>query len=105
MCSEVMACVPQYKIDRYKVSNKEYYDFWMSIPEKERAKREVRAALYPVSWADTDHAFPAEIDDVPLIGASVNAAQAYARSKGKRLATTYEWTRAVFGPFGDAILP
>jgi len=105
MCAEVIACMPGFKIDRYKVSNKEYFDFWMSIPEKERAKKEVRAALYPVSWAGTDPPFPPEIDDVPVIGVSVGAAQAYARSKGKRLATTYEWTRAVFGPFGDAVLP
>jgi len=105
MCAEVIACVPAFKIDRYKVSNREYYDFWMSLPEKDRAKREVRSALYPVSWADTDPPFPAEIDDVPVIGVSVAAAQAFAKSKGKRLATTYEWTRAVFGPFGDAALP
>jgi hypothetical protein len=105
MCAETIACVPAFKIDRYKVSNREYYDFWMSLPKSQRDKREVRAALYPVSWADADPPFPAEIDDSPVLGVTVAAAQAYAQSRGKRLPTTYEWSRAVFGVFGDAALP
>ena len=105
MCAEAIACLPAFKIDRYKVSNREYYDFWMSVPKSERAKREVRAVLYPISWADTDPPFPAEIDDTPVLGVTVAGARAYAQSKGKRLATTYEWSRAAFGLFGDAVLP
>jgi hypothetical protein len=105
MCAETIACMPAFKIDRYKVSNREYYEFWRSIPEKERAKREVRAVLYPISWADTDPPFPAEVDDVPVLGVPVSGARAYAQSKGKRLPTSYEWSRAAFGLFGDAALP
>jgi hypothetical protein len=105
MCGEVIACVPPFKIDRFKVSNREYYDFWKSIPEQERNRKEVRVALYPIAWADADPPFPAEIDDVPVLGVPVTGARAYAHSKGKRLPTSYEWSRAAFGPFGDAVLP
>src|SRR5579872_7030217 len=105
MCGEAIACVPPFKIDRYKVSNREYYAFWKSIPAKERAKKEVRAALYPISWAESDPPFPQEIEDVPVLGVPLSGAKAFAQSKGKRLPTTYEWARAVFGVYGDAVLP
>lgn len=105
MNMQLINCIPAFKIDRYKVSNREYYAFWKSIPEKERAKKEVRAALYPIAWADAEPPFPPELDDVPVLGVPLSGAQAYARSQRKRLPTPYEWTRAAFGPYGDAAAP
>ena len=105
LCGETIVCVSAFKIDRYKVSNREYYKFWLSIPKSERAKKEVRAALYPLAWAVTEPPFPAELDDVPVLGVPISGARAYAQSKGKRLPTTYEWARAVFGVYGDEAPP
>ncbi|HLJ57515.1 MAG TPA: SUMF1/EgtB/PvdO family nonheme iron enzyme [Chthonomonadaceae bacterium] len=105
MAREMVACVPEFKIDRYKVSNREYYAFWSALPEKERKKPEVIAAFYPVSWATTDPPFPAEIDDTPVLGVPIAGAEAYARAQGKRLPTAYEWCRAAFGPLGDRVPP
>ena len=105
MAGDLVACTPDFMIDRYKVSNREYYDFWLSVPQKERMKPEVRAALYPIAWAATEPPFPKELDDTPVLGVPLTGAQAYARSQGKRLPTAYEWCRAAFGPLGDHAVP
>src|SRR5205807_93926 len=36
MTREMVACVPEFKMDRYKVSNREYYAFWNGLSRKER---------------------------------------------------------------------
>jgi formylglycine-generating enzyme required for sulfatase activity len=96
-------CVPPFKIDRYEVTNREYYAFWKSLPEKNRAV--VYAAYYPLSWAPIEPAFSDEVAGLPVLGVSLEGAEAYARWKGKRLPTPYEWCRAAFGAGGDAQPP
>src|SRR5262249_46648925 len=105
MGKDWIACTPEFKIDRYKVSNGEYHAFWKSLPEKERQKPDVRAALYPLAWAESDPPFPKDLTEVPVLGVPLTGAQAYAHSQGKRLPTPYEWCRAALGPLGDAVTP
>ncbi|HLK59477.1 MAG TPA: SUMF1/EgtB/PvdO family nonheme iron enzyme [Chthonomonadaceae bacterium] len=95
-----VACVAPFKIDRSKVSNKDYLAFWSSIPESERQKPEVIAALYPWGWGPSGNPFPPSIRNYPVIGVPLTGAALYARWRGKRLPTPYEWCLAAFGPRG-----
>jgi formylglycine-generating enzyme required for sulfatase activity len=100
-----VACVAPFLIDKYEVTNKQYYAFWKSLPESERKKPEVREGCYPLGWADGDPPFPEGMSDVPVLGVRLPGAAAYARSKGKRLPTPYEWCLAALGPNGEEGLP
>ncbi|HLK60925.1 MAG TPA: SUMF1/EgtB/PvdO family nonheme iron enzyme, partial [Chthonomonadaceae bacterium] len=97
---ETVACVAPFKIDRSKVSNSDYLAFWASIPESEREKPEVIAALYPWGWGAPGNPFPPSIRNYPVIGVPMSGAALYASWRGKRLPTPYEWCLAAFGPKG-----
>lgn len=74
-------------IDTRKVSNREYAEF-------------VSATGYrrPNFWMDND---PAKILDLPIIGVTLEEAEAYARWRGKRLPTLLEWQAAARGKTGQ----
>src|SRR5262249_11007991 len=95
------ACVAPFKIDQYEVTNAQYLAFWNSLSDSERNDRRVRANLYPAAWAETEPPFPGEIKDLPVLGVSRDGAEAFAKSRGTRLPTAYEWVLAAFGHLGE----
>ncbi len=105
MESETSACVAPFKIDRYEVTNREYREFWDSLPEAQRTDRTNRNPLYPLGWAATDPPYPDSIADVPVLGVNPEGAAAYAHFRGKRLPTPYEWLLASLGPEGGITPP
>jgi len=96
-----VACVGEFEIDQFEVTNGEYHEFWNSIPEADRKNKIVRQKLYPLSWAEEEAPFPGGIKGLPVLGVSMRGAAAYARWRGKRLPTPYEWSRAAFGDKGE----
>jgi Uncharacterized conserved protein len=98
-------CVASFEVDKYEVTNNEYLDFWNSLPESARKKPEIREAYFPLGWAPTGEPFPAKLGTHPVLGVTYSGAEAYARSKGKRLPTPYEWCLAALGPSGDTKMP
>lgn len=97
------ACVAPFLIDRYEVTNAQYWKFWQALSHEDRQNR--KAELYPLSWADNPAPFPKELDTVPVLGVPLAGAQAYATWAGKRLPTPYEWCLAAFGPNGGTTMP
>ena len=100
-----IACVPPFQIDKFEVTNQEYWDFWTALPNKTSADAAFRRAAWPAGWAASQVPFPGDIARLPVVGVPSIAAQAYARSVGKRLPTPYEYMLAAFGPSGDAKAP
>ena len=100
-----VACIPPFQIDRYEVTNQEYWDFWSRLPNKTSAQQAFRRDTWPAGWAASPVPFSAELARVPVLGVPLAGAQAYARSRGKRLPTPYEWALAALGPNGDAKAP
>lgn len=99
------ACVAPFMIDRFEVTNAQYYAFWLSLPETERRRLGFRVRYYPLAWANTDPPFPPELANLPVLGVPLTGAVAYATQQGKRLPTPYEWCLAAFGPNGEADIP
>lgn len=99
------ACVAPFMIDRFEVTNAQYYAFWLSLPEAERRRLGFQVRYYPLTWAKTDPPFPPELANLPVLGVPLTGAIAYATWKGKRLPTPYEWCLAAFGPDGEADMP
>lgn len=96
-----VACVAPFKIDRTEVTNKQYLEFWLSLPESDRKRLGFQSNYFPSSWSKTDAPFPQSIAELPVIGVPMPGAAAYAKARGKRLPTPYEWALAAFGPKGD----
>src|SRR5205085_2632642 len=94
-----------FHIDRYEVSNGDYLEFWNSLSEKEQADSGVRTRFYPRNWVDSSPPFPAGLANYPVLGVTQEGAASYARFRGKRLPTPYEWVLAAFGPDGDSTPP
>lgn len=105
MRGDSAACVAPFLIDQYEVTNGQYLAFWNALPEKQRNSPPVRNRLYPVSWAEGEKPFPAELNDVPVLGVTIEAAREYAKWVGKRLPTPAEWLMAAFGSGGGTTLP
>ncbi len=105
MNGQETACVASFEIDRLEVTNSEYLAFWNSFSEKLRANANFRNRIFPVTWAPRGVPFPDSISNLPVLGVSPAGAMAYARSKGKRLPTPYEWTKAALGPLGERSKP
>ncbi len=105
MDGQQAACVAPFEIDRLEVTNSEYFAFWNSFSDKQRANANFRNRLFPLTWATVGEPFPASIGSLPVLGVSPAGAMAYAHSKGKRLPTPYEWTKAALGPLGENSKP
>ena len=105
MESAAVACVGEFEIDRFEVTNEQYLAFRNSLPGADRKNKVVRQKLYPLSWAEENAPFPGMIKDLPVLGVSMRGAAAYARWFGKRLPTPYEWSRAAFGDKGEEARP
>jgi formylglycine-generating enzyme required for sulfatase activity len=99
------ACVAPFLIDQYEVTNEQYWEFWQSLPEKMRNDAGVQADMYPIGWGPPSAPFPAELEQVPVLGVRLPGARAYAKWAGKRLPTPYEWSLAAFGPSGGNEIP
>lgn len=96
-----VACVAPFKIDRMEVTNRQYQDFWLTLPEAERKRLGFQSNYFPGSWSKTGVPFPSSINDLPVIGVPMPGALAFAKARGKRLPTPYEWALAALGPRGE----
>lgn len=96
-----VACVAPFQIDRTEVTNRQYLEFWNTLPEDQRRRLDFRSRYYPEGWARTGQPFPASVADLPVVGVPYLGAYTYAKAHGKRLPTPYEWCLAAFGPKGD----
>ncbi len=97
------ACVAPFKIDKLEVTNGQYLAFWNGLSDEDRKK--LHEKLYPAGWSNFSPPFPAEIENLPVIGVRLDGAEAYAAWAGKRLPTPYEWCLAAFGPKGMTAPP
>ena len=103
MASLHTACVAPFLIDRFEVTNAQYWKFWQSLALQERQRH--KAEYYPAAWTEAEPPFPSEVGNVPVLGVRLVGAQAYAKWVGKRLPTPYEWSLAAFGPGGGTVMP
>lgn len=74
--------LPAFYIDKYEVSNAEYKQF-------------IESTGYPIPGHWKQFGFPAEFGDHPVSVINMEDAEAYARWRGKRLPTAWEWQAAM----------
>jgi len=79
--------LPDFYIDKYEVSNRDYYIFCQATDCKT-----------PKFWKDAK--YPEGKDNYPVTGVSFFQAAAFAQWKGKRLPTEKEWEKAARGSNG-----
>lgn len=79
--------LPAFYIDRYEVSNAEYRQF-------------VDATGHPQPYIWSRFGYDETLADRPVIAVTVEDAEAYARWRGKRLPTHFEWEAAMRQPHG-----
>ncbi len=103
MEATIQACMPPFQIDKFEVTNEEYLAYWLTLPEEERRSLGFRSNYYPWTWAPwpASPPFPSDIARHPVLGVALAGARGYARWKGKRLPTPYEWYLAAIGPRGE----
>jgi formylglycine-generating enzyme required for sulfatase activity len=78
--------LPAYYIDKYPVTNRQFYDFVITAGYKPEG-----------NW---DKYYSPATADLPVRGVSWNDAEAFARWAGKRLPSEAEWEKAARGPDG-----
>lgn len=105
--------LPAYFISRYEVTFKEYLEFWKSLPAAERepfrayvdAPEKQGRKLMPL-WDDAGKLLAPYKPNMPVIGVTYEAAEAYCRYMSKkhnlkyRLPTALEWEKAARGVDG-----
>ncbi|HLJ55226.1 MAG TPA: SUMF1/EgtB/PvdO family nonheme iron enzyme [Chthonomonadaceae bacterium] len=100
-----VACVAPFAIDRYQVTNRQYWDYWSRLPGKTSAEEAFKRQAWPAGWGGAQQPFPEEIAGLPVLGVSLAGAKGYAKAQGKRLPTPYEWALAALGPGGETKMP
>lgn len=95
------ACLPQFEIDQFEVTNEQYLEFWNALPAERKRFLGFRNQHYPATWSQREPPFPPGLAKMPVIGVALPGAMAYAKWAGKRLPTPYEWAAAAFGSDGD----
>lgn len=102
------ATIKAFYIDKYEITNKEYRDFLNSLDPK------LYEQYVPYFWPrniNLERYYPEDRADHPVAGVTWTAAQAFARSVGKRLPTEEEWEVAARGkqrnyyPWGNEFEP
>ena len=109
--SDYTVNLPNFYIDKYPVTNKQYKKFLDANPQWEKAgvhSRKYCSSSYLANWNGNN--YPSGDDYHPVVHVSWYAAMAYAEWVGKRLPTVTEWKRAAQGdldryPSGDSIDP
>ncbi len=96
--------IPQFRIDRYPVSNAEFKEFLSATSyhpaDDHNFLRDWKDGTYPAGWAKK-----------PVTWVSIDDARAYAKWAGKRLPHEWEWQYAAQGlddrtyPWGDSWSP
>ena len=96
--------IPQFRIDRYPVSNAEFKEFLSATSyhpaDDHNFLRDWKDGTYPAGWAKK-----------PVTWVSIDDARAYAKWAGKRLPHEWEWQYAAQGlddrtyPWGDSWNP
>jgi ergothioneine biosynthesis protein EgtB len=109
------ADVPEFTIDRYKVTNGQFLQFFEDGGYNDRALwatadwewKAAQGILQPVFWVrrSNDWACRSMFDEIPLpldwpVYASHAEASAYARWAGRYLPTEAQWHRAAYGTHG-----
>ncbi len=89
------------------MTNEEYLAYWRTLSPADQRRLGFRSNYYPWTWAPfpADPPFPSELARCPVLGVPLAGAEGYARWRGKRLPTPYEWALAALGPKGDAVPP
>jgi formylglycine-generating enzyme required for sulfatase activity len=85
--------LPAYLIDKYEVTNKDYYNFLIASGYKPKWPEN-----FLKHWEDGE--FPDDKEDHPVVWVSLDDAKAYAEWAEKRLPTEEEWQRAAQGDDG-----
>ena len=88
--SEVIMKMNRFYMDRYPVTNKQFYEFLMATGYKPENQ-----VNYLKHWENGT--FPYGQDDYPVVYIDVEDAKAYAAWAGKRLPTEAEWQYAAQG--------
>jgi iron(II)-dependent oxidoreductase len=107
---EVEACegrvirVEHFFLDRYPVTNRQFYDFVASGGYEQIALWDEKIFPAVLDFVDEtgqpgprfwkEGCYPAGLEDHPVVGVSWHEATAYARWAGKRLPTDAEWVKA-----------
>jgi formylglycine-generating enzyme required for sulfatase activity len=86
--------IREFYIDKYEITNREYYDFLRDQPPK--LYNEYVPYFWPMNQ-NMERVFPEERPNEPVMGVSWKGADAYAKWCGKRLPTEEEWEVAARG--------
>ena len=90
--------LPAYYIDKYEVTNGQYYQFWLADGgEKSKHTPASYGSAYSIGdWPEVEKTKP----NYPVVGVSWFDAQAYCQWAKKRLPTEAEWEKAARGTDG-----
>ncbi len=89
--------IPEYHIDMYETTNKDYKEFLDGT--EGIVPRMSHVHLMPPSWKDG--LYPEGTGEEPVVGVNWNNARSYCGWRGRRLPTEAEWEKAARGTDGN----